>query len=230
VPLAFLSLVALSSGVLGAASFVLLRHTVVRPESAALERGGRVGFTVAAILFLYVGTENAISGWIPVRAFRGFGENAIWSALPTVFWIAMLAGRALTPALVRHARVPPVLYTGLLVALAGTVMIVTAPAASWLLWAIVLAGIGLAPIFPLTVSRYADAQGSNSTSGLIFTMASLGGAALPPLVGYVSRQTSDIRVGLSITLVAICAILWLQFRLSRMLRGRVDADHRTAAA
>jgi fucose permease len=230
VPLAFLPVVAVSSGALAAAAYVLLRRTVFRPESVDRARGEHAGFMVAVILFLYVGTENAISGWIPVRAFRGFGDNEMWSALPSLFWIAMLAGRALTPELVRRVKVHVVLNASLLVALAGTGLIVVAPAATWLFVAIVVAGIGLAPVFPLTVSRYADAQGSNSTSGLIFTMASLGGAVLPPLVGYVSRQSGDIRTGMSLALLSICLVLWLQFRLSRMLRGRVDAARGATAA
>jgi fucose permease len=218
IPDLFLPLLAGGSGVLAACLFLFSRHARVLPKQGDHPRGGLVSGIVGAILFLYVGTESAISGWIPTRAIRGFGENPLWSALPSVFWAAMLAGRALTPMLLRRVTVHVLLCASLPVTLLGTLCIIGASRPEWLLAGGALAGLSLAPVFPLAVSQYAEAQGGGHSSGVIFSMAGLGGAVVPPLVGYVSAQTGDIRAGIALVLVSICLILWLQIRLSRLLR------------
>jgi fucose permease len=217
-PRLFLPLVGACCAVLAAGSFAAARQAGFAIEPGTAPRGGAVGVVVAAILFLYVGTENAMSGWMPTRAVRGFGENPLWSALPSVFWIAMLAGRALTPALVRRVKVHVLLYASLLAAMAAALSIIFASGAEWLLAGGALGGLSLAPVFPLTVSQWAEARGRGSTSGLVFSVAGLGGAVVPPLVGLVSTRSHDIRLGMSLVLLSIGLMLWLQVRLSRLLR------------
>ncbi len=216
----FLPLLAAASGILAVGVFVASRGERLMPGHTPVAGSGAVSLIVAAMLFLYVGTENAISGWMPTRAVRAFGGHPIWSALPSVFWTTMLGGRALTPLLVRRVKVHVLLCASLLITLGAALCIIFAPGVGLLLVGATLGGLGLAPVFPLTVSEYAEATGGGTTSGLIFSTSALGGAVLPALVGYVSTQSRDIRVGIAVVLLSICLMLWLQIRLSRILHRR----------
>jgi fucose permease len=167
----------------------------------------------AAVLFLYVGTETAVSGWVSAYAIRG-AEQRLWAVLPSVFWFAVLAGRALSP-LILH-RIPPRILapSGLILALAGCCALLTADGAAAMLLGTFLAGFGFAPIYPVVVAEYAD-RSSGAVSGLVFSAAGFGGAAIPPLVGAVSTATHSLRLGLASAIICIPAIAFLCVSASR---------------
>jgi fucose permease len=160
----------------------------------------------AAILFLYVGTETAVSGWVSTYATRG-AEGHLWAVLPSVFWFAILAGRALSP-LILH-RIPPRVLApiSLILALAGACTLLVGGAAAMLLGT-ALAGFGFAPIYPVVVAEYADLS-RGAVSGLVFSAAGFGGAAIPPLVGAISTATHSLRLGLAAAVLCIPAIIFL---------------------
>jgi len=85
---------------------------------------------------------------------------------------------------------------------------------------ICIAGIGLAPIFPVTVSIYSDELSSTATrsASLVFTIANVGGALFPWLIGRVSTSMNGLRYGMLVPLACIAAMLVLQSRLSATLR------------
>ena len=175
---------------------------------AGRSHGPRHHFRFAAILFLYVGVETAISGWVSTYATRG-PASRLWAVLPSVFWCAILAGRALSPAILH--RIPPRVLTpaGLSLGLAGGSTLLAGSGAAAMLIGTALAGFGFAPIYPVVVAEYADATGG-AVSGLVFSAAGLGGAAIPPLVGAISTATHSLRLGLASAVVCIPVIIGLQ--------------------
>jgi fucose permease len=164
----------------------------------------------AAVLFLYVGTETAVSGWVSAYAIRG-AEQRLWAVLPSVFWFAVLAGRALSPAVLY--RIPPRVLAplGLTLALAGSCTLLAADGAAAMLLGTFLAGFGFAPIYPVVVAEYADLS-RGAVSGLVFSAAGFGGAAIPPLVGAVSTATHSLRLGLAIAVLCIPLIIAVHAR------------------
>jgi fucose permease len=80
----------------------------------------------------------------------------------------------------------------------------------------------LSPVFPLVVAQYARASAAGSASGIIFSAAGLGGAALPALVGLLSQHLASLRTGMSTVLLCIAAMLWLEWRLIGALRYPAD--------
>ena len=80
-----------------------------------------------------------------------------------------------------------------------------------------IAGLGLAAVYPITISRLSQEFGPATArvGSLMFTMANFGGASLPWLVGYSSQRFHDLRVGLAVPLVATV----LMYALYRKLRG-----------
>ena len=73
----------------------------------------------------------------------------------------------------------------------------------------VLAGLGLASIFPISVSLLPRWFGDSVTSisSPVFASGNTGGAVLPWLVGVVSTHTGSLRSGFIVPLVGVAAML-----------------------
>jgi MFS transporter, FHS family, L-fucose permease len=78
--------------------------------------------------------------------------------------------------------------------------------------AFAMVGLGFANIFPLIFSMTVDRmpEQSNALSGLL-VMAIVGGAFLPPLMGFISDATGSVRSGFLVPLAAIAYIAWVAF-------------------
>lgn len=170
-----------------------------------------IGWLTAALLFSYVGTEASLSGWLASYAARGT-DRGVWALAPSVFWGSILLGRVTAPALLRKMPLRVLLPVTMLCGFAGTVLLLADRGPLWMVAATAVCGFGLAPIFPMVVSQYANARGG---SGLVFAAASLGGAAIPALVGFVSTGSGSLRTGLSALLAWIAIMVALQLVLTR---------------
>jgi beta-galactosidase len=168
----------------------------------------------ALILFLYVGTENAVAGWVASLGARAASTRQLWSVLPAAFWAGILAGRAAAPGLLARMKPPGLVLAGLGGAFAGAALLLAQAGAAWTLAGTALCGLGLAPVFPLVVSQYADAEPAGAASGLIFSAAGLGGAAIPWMVGALSQATGSLRGAMGVVpgLVVAMAVLQLNWR------------------
>ena len=182
-------------------------------------RGLPAAWLVAVFLFLYVGVENTVSGWISVFALRALQlPVATASAALSGFWMALMMARGY---LAFGRRIPSarILLGGcLLAALAGTAALVLASGPVVLLTGAVLAGAGLGPVFPGIVALYQDRAGAERSLGLVFAFAGCGGAVLPWLAGVLSSSTHDPRATMLAGLVATGLLLVL---LRPAMPGRV---------
>jgi fucose permease len=168
-----------------------------------------------------VGTETAIGGWI-----ASYGKRMMTShesratAIPSVFWAALLTGRGLAPFFLRVWSEKVVQRAGLTAAALGTVLVLAAERPAILLLAAVLCGTGFAPVFPIIVAWMSHRIGSARPrlTGALFAFSSLGGAAIPWLVGIASTRTASLRSGLSLTLVSTCVLLVLSLLFADRLR------------
>jgi fucose permease len=183
-------------------------------ESTVRRIGGLPHVLFALMLFLYVGTESAVAGWASSYAMRSAESRKLWAVLPAVFWGSILLGRVVAPRVVDRVK-PAVMAPWCLgVALLGATVLLADEGPVALLAGSSIAGLGLSPIFPVTVAGYADRVGG-SVSGLVFSAAGLGGAAVPAMVGVVSKATGSLRMGLATVLALLVAMIWLQGRVRR---------------
>ncbi len=164
----------------------------------------------AMFIFLYVGVESSLDGWLSSYASRNPGTRHLWAALPSVFWTGILAGRLL--AALALPRVAPFRLLGgcLAAALGGTCLLLHASRPWSVLVATALTGLALAPIFPLAVSRYSEATRAEKSAGLIFSAGGLGGACIPALVGSVSQGAGGLRFAMAIppVLMVLMLLMW----------------------
>ncbi len=215
---AFLPL--LAAGFLTMAILVALGGSGHRPSRMA---AGSYGLALphiefAVLLFLYVGAEASIAGWVSSYAARSAAARQFWAVLPSLFWGSILVGRLIAPAILHRVKAAPLAPWGLMCAFGGASLLLGGSGPASMLGGCVLAGLGFAPIFPVVVASYADRTGGGTLSGLVFCAAGLGGATIPPLVGLVSTVSGSLRLGLAMVLALIAAMLWLQFRIGRVAR------------
>lgn len=168
------------------------------PQPAA--HGGRTLAlaVVAAILFLYVGIENAVGGWLvsladqfqPMRA-----ATSLW--IGSGFWAALLGGRVVAPLLLRRMSERALYGGGLAVAGAGLLGLLTSGSQPGVAVSAVAVGAGLAPLFPLTVSLLAELTASNRSrsTGWVFALAGTGGAVLPWLTARLAASAERFAAG-----------------------------------
>jgi fucose permease len=194
-------------------------ESVMKTESIFSRRGTAIG--IAVFIFLYVGMENSIGGWAATYAGRiTEWPEAAWPLAPLVFWGAVMAGRGLAPTVLRRISEGRLVFTALLGAVAGNVVIMSAVSGTTLLCGVLIAGLGFATIYPMTVATLTRLYGAGAArvASFVFGMAALGGATLPWAVGFCSARLGSLRLGLLVPLIASIAMIGLQMSIASASR------------
>jgi FHS family glucose/mannose:H+ symporter-like MFS transporter len=167
---------------------------------------------ICVLFFVYVGTEVSFGGWLASYAHRmnsATGQHPFWIPTTSFFWGALLVGRACAPLALKFHKETAVARVGLTLALAGGLTIIAAHQMAWLIPGAVLAGLGMASIYPISVSllpRWFE-EFTASSSSFVFASGNTGGAVLPWLVGVISTHTGSLRLGFIVPLVGVTAML-----------------------
>ena len=171
------------------------------------------GMGVAALLgilfFVYVGTEVGTSYWAPAHAQRAAAWNSnTWALAPMFFFAGLLGGRGAAAAILLHLKEVTVAVAGLLLAATGESIFLAGHSIVTLFGGAFLAGLGLASIFPILIAWLSKWYGTRArkVGGVMFALAALGSAFVPPLVGVVSRYAGSLRIGLLVPLAG-CAMM-----------------------
>ncbi|MGF7182734.1 MFS transporter [Tunturiibacter psychrotolerans] len=161
-------------------------------------------------MFLYVGVENSLGGWLPSYALRSSASLQA-STIALYFWIAELVGRLLVAALmtVLSEQILYRLCLALLLVTEGLICSIAHPSATGVITLTILGGFTLAPVFPLLVSFMLARTGNHKRLGPLFASASLGGAVLPWLTGLCSTYLHGLRAGLVVPAAGAALLLLL---------------------
>ena len=181
---------------------------------------------ICALFFVYVGTETSFGAWIATYARRVDSRaHVLATVTPSFFWGAILLGRALAPIVLRFHSAVRIARAGLAVAMLGGLALVTAHEMKLVVVGAVLAGLGLASIFPISVSLLPGWFGSSArrASGAIFASGNIGGAVVPWFVGEVSTHAAGLRSAFLVPLLGVSAML-IFYLTSRASVGRRRAD------
>ena len=198
--------------VAGLASLGLARALPRLAESrgeAVPASGRRVGPMVFAFfmaeLFLYVGVETSVGGWVVALAAQVAPAGGLVALfIGSGFWGAFLSGRALAPLFLRRVTETALARVSLAMAAVGVVLLLLARSTPALAVGAALAGFGLAPLFPLIVSALAATTGADRWrgSGTVFASAPLGAAVLPWLTGRLAATTGALQSAFVVPVVA----------------------------
>ena len=164
-----------------------------------------------AMLFCYAGVETGLSSWeaTNLRA-HGYGPDTA-AALTSLFWLGLAAGRLLVPLVTRNWTGVRILVTTLLALAGGLTLIaveVSAPAGFFLL------GVFAGPVFPTTLAWIAATlPHPRRVNAVVLTVAMLGNATVPTVIGYGMQATSDLALPLFVAMgVAGCLAIVVTLR------------------
>ncbi|MGA8501159.1 MAG: MFS transporter [Candidatus Sulfotelmatobacter sp.] len=172
----------------------------------------RSTLSLAALFFLYVGSENSVAGWVASLTKRMNSDSGdLWALAPMFFWGGLIAGRALVPMLPLRRFERTLLASGLILAAAGICLLLQARTFASVAVSVSAAGLGLAAIYPVLVAWLVKAFGERSRriGAIMFALAGMGGAVMPWFVGLTSTGTGSLRAGLSVPLAGCLAMLAL---------------------
>ncbi|HTD55400.1 MAG TPA: MFS transporter, partial [Silvibacterium sp.] len=124
---------------------VAVKPGVQSPRGNIAQLNPSVFLVFSVLLFLYVGGEVSVSGWIAAYAHRfdllSPGRAGLFVS---AFWISIVIGRAVTPLLVRRLGEFVVLTSGVFAALCGIASLLFRPTPLLTLAAVTVAGMGCA--------------------------------------------------------------------------------------
>ena len=164
------------------------------------------------LLFLYVGGETVISGWIATYAYRFANFSPAQSSFfVSVFWLAIVLSRAALPLFLRFVSELTVLFAGVIAALTGISILLFPHPAAISLASVAFAGVGCAPVFPLATARLLARIGDSRHAGWVFAICGSGAAVLPWLTGLLSAHTGSLRAAFIVPLTAMAGVLLLVF-------------------
>jgi MFS transporter, FHS family, glucose/mannose:H+ symporter len=166
----------------------------------------------AAIFFLYPGAETAVGGWVGSYALR-LGASGVEMAamMPAFFWSALTIGRALGTAFLRHFSERRVLQAGYAMGAAGIGLMLLTSTLTGVIAGALITGLSFATLYPITVARLSERYGvaARSIGAVMFSLASVGPAVIPWMVGVISHTTGSLRAGLLVPLVATAILFFL---------------------
>ncbi len=166
--------------------------------------------TMVIGIFLYVGAEVCMSTGLPIYLEAQFGIDIakLGVAGTGLFFLALMVGRFLGGIILNWLKPNQFLAIAVFVSILGIFGLFLKNEVSAVI-SIIVIGLGFANIFPLIFSIVIDRmpQQSNELSGLMIT-AIVGGAFIPPLMGFVADQSS-VMLGFIIPLICIVYISWL---------------------
>jgi FHS family glucose/mannose:H+ symporter-like MFS transporter len=169
---------------------------------------------LGSIFFLYIGTEIAFGGWITTYAkgLRGFLPS-LAVVTPSFFYAALMVGRWVAPLILRSVGEIKLARAGIVIACAGMAEMICSRAATGVVISAIVAGFGLSAVYPIAISLLSQEFGATASraGSVMFTLSNLGGACLPWLVGYFSKQSGNPRAGLVVPLLS-GGLMYLLYR------------------
>jgi len=170
---------------------------------------------LAALFFLYVGTENAFGGWVASYS-KSLGSLSLAMSLmtPSFFYSALMFGRWLAPLALRAMDEVRLVQVGLLLSCAGMLGLEASHSLLAVAANATAAGLGLSGVYPITIALLSREFGpaASRVGSLMFFVANLGGGCLPWMVGAASNRFGTLKAGLAVPLIGSAAMYVLYLR------------------
>lgn len=174
-------------------------------------------------LFLYVGAEGAVTGWMATFMTTTLGYSSLLASLGTAaIWTVVTVGRIVCAGLVGTRYTVRALVSFLCtVCVVGILLTagVTMPILFWV--ALLLVGAGLSALWPLIASTALDAGNNGGTvMSLILFFGYFGAAVIPYLIGLIG-DAAGLRMALIASAIVFAALgLVVRFVMPRSVSER----------
>jgi fucose permease len=194
-----------------------IRETLAKP----------IAWMSMGLFFFYVGTEVSFGTWTYSILTESRGVDVATAGLwAGSYWATFTVGRVVAGFLTRLIGTNRLLNGGLLVGLAGAMLLWVNPFPAASIIAVAVVGFAIAPIFPAFMSITAERVGQKHAAnaiGLQIAATGLGGATLSGLAGVLAQRTSlkleIIPLLLVIQFVLLLGLQWATSRTSAAIEG-----------
>lgn len=199
-----------------------VRHSEDRQEKASALYSSPLLWAFGLLLLVYVGVEVGTGGWLVTYLNRSAQVPIETAALITsAYWLALTAGRVLGAYFSNKLEGAKLLLLGLCGALVGgSLLLASTGNAAITIPAVLLLGLSFAPVYPTSIALVTAAfrNATGKAAGVVMTLASLGGAIIPWLLGLLIVQVAP-RAGA--VLIALCAVAMLSlYSVTRLFSSR----------
>jgi fucose permease len=184
-------------------------------RSLATLLGTPAAIELGTLFFVYVGTENAVGGWLASYAKRLLDSPAVgWATTPSYFYGSLLAGRLFVPMLLRRISELRMARLGVTTALVGVAALLASHSMQSVRMSACLIGVGLSAVYPITIAMLSHKFGGAATrlGGVMFALAGFGAASVPWIVGFTSTRLSSLKLGLTVPLAGCAMMLAIYLR------------------
>jgi fucose permease len=202
----------------GLAVYLHLDHPAEEAAAATLHGSARsVILFFSTMLFLYGGVETCMNGWLTTYILR-YGDHTLRGSQlsMSLFWIALISGRALTAAALSVISERSLLRLGLGATTLCIACLLHAEGPLALTTCAVLLGLSMSPFFPICFSILMGHAPRAQQAGLVIAVSGIGAALFPWLAGLLSTHTGSLHIGLIVPLLAAAALLTMSFLLPRL--------------
>jgi MFS transporter, FHS family, glucose/mannose:H+ symporter len=184
-------------------------HEESRQAATAKVRSSKRVVAFFAIFgLLYCGTEAALGGWVLTYVHRlDFHLSAAPPLAASCFWLSLLVGRGIAPAVLLRVREEALLGAALITAFVGVAALLTLRSLPAVMLSAAVAGFSMAPIFPVCVSIFMSLARNPAQTRWMFAIAGVGSATLPWATGQLAARTGSLHTGLLVPLMALGLML-----------------------
>jgi fucose permease len=180
-------------------------------ENDITERGhalrNRTVWLHVLLFFVYTGLEVSVGQWsYTVLTEDRTVAGRLAGLWVTAYWASILAGRILFGFVVERIGIDRLIRMSLVAALLGTILFAWNPFPEASLVGLMMAGFGLAAIYPCLMTRTPQRLGPEIAThaiGYQVGAAMLGAAALPSLAGWIAQHSGLHHVPLAMAAMAV---------------------------
>ena len=174
---------------------------------------------ITFIMFMYVGFENTVNGWfVTYLKDTGVMTSALATAMVSVTWIMMMAGRMGTAQFLQNVNKLQIILVSALIDFVAIVLLVNTHTATMAAIIIAVLGLGMSAIYPTTVAAAGPIiEGSTMGLSLLTGISAIGGIVVPQIIGILADQVGI--AGAMVTVVLTVGIM-LALSILAVLRDR----------
>ncbi len=174
---------------------------------------------ITFIMFMYVGFENTVNGWfVTYLKDTGVMTSALATAMVSVTWIMMMAGRMGTAQFLQNVNKLQIILVSALIDFVAIVLLVNTHTATMAAIIIAVLGLGMSAIYPTTVAAAGPIiEGSTMGLSLLTGISAIGGILVPQIIGILADQVGI--AGAMVTVVLTVGIM-LALSILAVLRER----------
>lgn len=174
---------------------------------------------ITFIMFMYVGFENTVNGWfVTYLKDTGVMTSALATAMVSVTWIMMMAGRMGTAQFLQNVNKLWIILVSALIDFVAIVLLVNTHTATMAAIIIAVLGLGMSAIYPTTVAAAGPIiEGSTMGLSLLTGISAIGGILVPQIIGILADHVGI--AGAMVTVVLTVGIM-LALSILAVLRDR----------